>query len=135
MAFITWNSKLSVGINEIDNQHMKLVGYINELHDAMKVGKAKDKMGEILQNLVNYTVHHFSLEENLMTKASYPGFLAHKKEHTDFIKKVSDFQKSFNDGSAFVSIDVLNFLREWITHHILETDQKYSPFLKDKGIK
>ncbi|MGE5351229.1 MAG: bacteriohemerythrin, partial [Acidobacteriota bacterium] len=127
MAFITWNSKLSVGISEIDNQHMKLVGYINDLHDAMKIGKAKDKMAEILQNLVNYTIHHFTLEEKYMSQASYPGLLSHRKEHADFIKKVSDFQKTFNNGSAFVSIDVLNFLREWITHHILETDQKYSP--------
>lgn len=135
MAFITWNSKLSVGISEIDNQHMKLVGYINDLHDAMKVGKAKDVMAGILDNLVKYTLNHFSLEEKLMTQASYPGFLAHKKEHTDFVKKVSDFQSSFTNGSAFVSIDVLNFLREWITHHIQDTDQKYSPFLKEKGIK
>lgn len=135
MAFITWNSKLSVGITEIDNQHMKLVGYINELHDAMKVGKAKDVMAEILQNLVKYTLYHFSLEEKYMTQTVYPGLLAHKKEHSDFVKKVSDFQKSYNDGSAFISIDLLNFLREWITHHILDTDQKYSPYLKDKGIK
>ncbi|MGE5431863.1 MAG: bacteriohemerythrin [Syntrophomonadaceae bacterium] len=135
MAFITWNSKLSVGINEIDNQHLKLVAYINELHDAMKVGKAKDMMGEILQNLVKYTLYHFSLEEKLMSQAAYPGLLAHKKEHADFVKKVSDFQKSYNEGSSFISIDILNFLREWIMHHILETDQKYSPFLKEKGVK
>lgn len=135
MSFITWNSKLSVGINEIDNQHMKLVGYINDLHDAMKIGKAKDIMAEILQNLVKYTVYHFSLEEKYMEHAVYPGLISHKKEHADFVKKISDFQKSYGEGSSFISIDLLNFLREWIMHHILETDQKYTPFLKDKGVK
>ncbi|MCU7495335.1 MAG: hemerythrin family protein [Ignavibacteria bacterium] len=134
MAFITWNSRFSVGIDDIDKQHMKLIGYINELHDAMKIGKAKDIMAPILKNLVDYTIYHFSLEEKYLAQNFYPGYLSHKKEHTDFVDHVSGFQKSFNEGSAFISIDVLNYLREWITHHILETDQKYSPFLKGKGI-
>lgn len=135
MAFITWNSKLSVGINDIDNQHMKLVEYINELHDAMKVGKAKDVISGILGNLVKYTINHFTLEEKIMTQTQYPGYLPHKQEHINFVNKVSEFQKSFEAGSSFVSIDVLNFLRDWITHHILVVDQKYSPFMHEKGIK
>ncbi|NJM14282.1 MAG: hypothetical protein HC896_01855 [Bacteroidales bacterium] len=41
MSLITWNEKYSVGIKEIDNQHVNLVNIINELHDAMLKGKGK----------------------------------------------------------------------------------------------
>lgn len=135
MAFITWDSRFSVGIPVIDQQHMKLVDYINELHDAMKIGKAKDVLSEIIRNLVNYTNTHFTTEEKYMSTNGYPGFQDHKKEHAEFVNKVTEFQKNFNNGSSSVSIDIMNFLRNWILNHILVEDKKYVPFFQEKGIK
>lgn len=135
MAFITWDSRFSVGIPVIDQQHMKLVDYINELHDAMKIGKAKDVLSEIIRNLVNYTNTHFTTEEKYMNTNGYPGFQDHKKEHAEFVNKVTEFQKNFNNGSSSVSIDIMNFLRNWILNHILVEDKKYVPFFQEKGIK
>lgn len=135
MAFISWNSRYSVGINSIDVQHNKLIEYINDLHEAMKTGKAKEVMGGIIQNLIKYTTSHFSLEEKHMSEQKYPGYLEHKKEHQEFTNKVLEFQKSFNNGSTSVSIDILNFLRDWLLHHIAISDQKYAPYLNEKGIK
>lgn len=134
MPFISWNNRYSVGIKAIDDQHAKLVEYINELHDAMKAGKAKDAMGSIIRNLINYTSTHFTLEEKFMMEKRYPDYLAHKKEHDAFVKKVLEFQKSFEMGSTSVSIDIINFLRDWLLNHISVTDKKYGPFLNNAGI-
>ncbi|MGE5412493.1 MAG: bacteriohemerythrin [Clostridiales bacterium] len=135
MPFIQWNARYSVGIKEVDTQHNKLLGYINDLHDAMKTGQAKDVMGTIIQNLIKYTTTHFSLEEKLLSENNYPAYLAHKKEHDDFVRKVLEFQKSFQTGSTSLSIDMLNFLRDWLLNHIAVSDRKYSSYLNEKGIK
>ena len=49
MAMITWSDNLSVNVGEIDMQHKKLVVMINELYDAMKIGKGKETVQKELQ--------------------------------------------------------------------------------------
>ena len=65
MPICTWNSEYSVGIDQIDKQHQKLVLLINTLFDAMKEGKGKERQGHILNELVQYTDYHFKCEEEL----------------------------------------------------------------------
>lgn len=134
MAFLTWDNNYSVEINNIDIQHKKLVDLINQLHEAMKTGKAKEVLAKIIRELIDYTVYHFTLEENLMTQYKYPGLDEHLKEHAAFVNKVKTFQKDFEDGRSSVSIDILNFLRDWILKHIKGIDKKYTLFFKEKGL-
>lgn len=101
----------------------------------MKTGKAKDVIGGIITNLINYTNSHFTLEEKHMSEQKFPGYLEHRKEHQEFVKKVLEFQKNFNSGSTSISIDILNFLRDWLLNHIAISDKKYAPFLNEKGVK
>ncbi|MEI7810892.1 MAG: bacteriohemerythrin [Ignavibacteria bacterium] len=135
MPFINWNQRYSVGINEIDNQHKKLVNYINELHEAMKAGKAKEALSIIIQNLIKYTQTHFTLEEKYFAQFDYPDTAGHKREHQLFVSKVLDYQGRFLTGSSIVSIEIINFLRDWLIHHICVVDKKYSPFLIERGVK
>ena len=81
MPIINWSQNLSVGINSIDEQHKKLVGMVNKLYDAMKEGKAKDILGNLLTELVSYTDSHFKTEEQLFNKYRYAETTAHKSEH------------------------------------------------------
>lgn len=82
MALITWNENYSVKVKQFDDQHKKLIDMINELHDAMKVGKGKDVMEKILAGLIQYTVTHFANEERLMKQHNYPDYEQHKKSTT-----------------------------------------------------
>lgn len=129
MSLLNWSEDLSVNINGVDAQHKKLINLINELHDAMKSGKGKDKMGLILNELVEYTKYHFSAEEFLMQQKNYPGFLQHKKEHDLFTQKVMEFYNKYTVGSLSLSLEVLQFLKDWIVNHIKGTDKQYSPYL------
>ncbi len=135
MEFFTWNENFSVGINTIDEQHKKLVSLINELATAMSEGKGRDKIDSLLTELADYTVYHFSEEEKLMANYEYPGLEEHKKIHSAFVEKVSDFKKKYENGSLLISIEVFQFLQDWLKEHILGTDKQYSPFLREKGVK
>jgi hemerythrin len=134
MALIEWKDELATGVAKFDGQHKQLIAMINELHDAMSAGKGKEAMGKILNGLINYTVTHFRDEEELMTKGGYPQLAAHKQEHKAFTDKALDLKKKYESGNMFITVEVMNFLRDWLTKHIKGTDKNYGPFLKSKGL-
>ena len=135
MALITWNDQYSVGIRKIDDQHKRLVGFINDLHGSMLEGKGKEVMGKILGGLIDYTRTHFLAEESLMSLYRYADFEAHKKEHDGLTGKVLDLQRKFQEGTASMTLDLMTFLKDWLTNHILKLDKKYAPFLIGKGVQ
>ncbi len=130
MALIDWTNNFSVNNFIIDQQHKKLVDLVNQLHDAMKSGKGKEALGNIFEKLISYTKEHFSYEEKLMESKNYPAFLSHKKIHFDLTNQVIDLKNKFKSGKTSLSIEVLNFLKNWLTNHILDEDKKYVPFVK-----
>jgi hemerythrin len=135
MPLINWTDSLSVKVGEIDRQHQKLVGMINDLNDAMRQGKGKDVLGKIVNELVAYAATHFKTEEKYFDQYGYPDADSHKKEHADFTKKVSEFKDGFAKGSMGLSIQVMDFLSNWLQGHIKGVDKKYSSFFNEKGLK
>ena len=134
MSLFKWTDDLSVNIKEIDRQHKMLVDNINELWRAMKDGEAREVIGGILKGLVDYTKVHFTYEEDLMEKHGYPGLAHQKKTHQIFVQKVSDFEEKNKQGKFMLSIEVMNYLKEWLQKHILVTDKKYTAFFNEKGV-
>lgn len=135
MSLIMWNDSFSVGIKELDDHHKKLVALINELHDAMRVGKSKEVLSPILQKLAEYTVFHFASEEKYMTKFNYPGYQAHKTEHDQFVSKVTQFQSDLTSGKVLFSMELMSFLKDWLIKHIQGMDRQYTAFFNENGIK
>ena len=133
-ALMTWNSKLDVGVAGIDQQHRKLVDILNRLNDAMQTGRGADVLGQVLDDLIKYTASHFAFEEGLMRKSAYPGYAAHKKEHDDLVKTAVDLQAKFKSGETRLSVDVLRFLRNWLTTHIQGTDRTLGVFCIEKKV-
>lgn len=131
---MAWGPKLETGIAEIDKQHLKLVGMINQLHRAMKMKKGAREAGRILSGLAEYTVYHFGHEEEMFEEFGYPDQKEHKEFHDDLVNRVTQFQADFKTGQAAFSMDLMNFLKEWLNNHILKTDMKYVPFFKEKGL-
>ena len=135
MPYITWQKIHSVNIKQFDDDHKKLIGLINELHDSMKIGQGRAVVEKILTSMFDYTQNHFTREETYMTQHRYPEFAKHRAAHREFTKKVADFRKSFIEGKLALSVEVMDFLRDWLVNHILDADKKYGPFLNEKGVK
>lgn len=133
--FMKWQDSWSVGISAIDTQHKHLVQLINDLHEALRQGKGKEVLGKLLAALIAYTKEHFSREESLIALHKYPDLEAHKVQHQKFTEKVVDFQRQYQSGDMVLTIDVMDFLSQWLRQHILGTDQKYAEFLHSKGVR
>ncbi|MGE0108312.1 MAG: bacteriohemerythrin [Bdellovibrionales bacterium] len=134
MLLIEWKDNYSVHVQSIDAQHKKLISYINELYDSMIAQETKEKLGGILDELASYTEEHFSFEEKYFEEFNYLGKFSHMVEHKAFVDKIVDFKKKFDAGALMLSTDVMNFLRDWLTNHIMGTDKKYSSFFNEHGM-
>ncbi len=128
MGHIQWSSDLDIGVTLIDEQHKRIVKYINELYDA-QASKNKTKAGEIIEDLVDYTVSHFSFEESMMEQADYPFLSAHQKVHALFIKRVSRFIERYEAGEDIVD-ELLSTLQKWLLNHIRNEDGDYAPIVR-----
>ena len=131
MTFLPWSSDLMLGIPAIDEQHRCLVDLINALH-AELARPVPDRLviAEVLEGLVDYTHNHFIVEEVLFQEHGYPQTQAHMQEHAQFTAKAMDWLMRFEDGED-VNLEAMEFLKEWLIHHICEEDRAYVPFFQN----
>jgi len=123
MTYLAWSDDLSVGNDFIDHDHRKLIEMVNRLHVVMHEGRGKEVLGKVLNNLISYTKEHFRREEDLMRQIRYPGYFEHKEEHEKLMTQVLDLEAKFESGNTSLSIQVLHYLRDWLIHHIGESDR------------
>lgn len=121
---IKWDSSLEIGIPVIDSQHKRIVDYINKLEHAQSYHN-REELGEVLDQLIDYTLSHFAFEEGLMEEAAYPFVKAHKKVHALFTKRVANFHQRFKMGDD-VAKELSHTLQAWLVNHIKADDQDYS---------
>ncbi len=134
MAFITWSDQLSVQIPSVDEQHKKLINMINTLGEALIQGETQAVLEKVFNGLIQYTDKHFQYEENLFRTHGYPGELNHRKQHDEFRSQLLNLQKKMNAGEGMVEVELLAFLKNWLTTHIMDTDKSYSSFFMEKGV-
>jgi hemerythrin len=134
MPLITWDDSYSVNVEEIDLQHKKLISLINDLDEGMKSGKSKNILESIISELINYTKYHFDTEEKFFKEFNYPEAQMHEKEHNEFVKQIAEFHEQYENGKTLLSVDLMMFLKKWLTEHIKGTDQKYSAFFNEHGL-
>ncbi|GGP18106.1 hypothetical protein GCM10010970_03210 [Silvimonas iriomotensis] len=131
-TLVQWDDSLSVGIQEIDEQHKVLVALLNELYEAIHRHQGRAASVDILGRLADYTRIHFTVEESLMRILGYPDYEEHKQHHEILIGDLRVFQARVQAGDA-VTFELLHFLRNWLTHHIQEGDTRYAAFFLERG--
>lgn len=135
MKFMNWTPDLSVGVAILDDDHKRLIGIINQLHFGITAGHDRKVLEAVLDELVDYTIFHFSREEGMLMKAGYVAMPAHKTEHEKFIRQISNVQKRIKSAPvAMLDLELMDFLRDWLYSHILVSDKKYGPRLNAYGL-
>jgi len=129
MSYIVWSDELATGINVIDSQHKRIVHYINQLTDAKNLD-APELVGDVLNELIDYTLSHFAFEESLMDDAGYSAAAIHKRTHDAFREKIESYQQQHLAGED-VSEELFQLLNVWLLNHIAEDDDSYVPTVKE----
>ncbi|MCK5697085.1 MAG: bacteriohemerythrin [Gammaproteobacteria bacterium] len=124
MPHIEWTDDLNTHITIIDNQHKRIVDFINQLYDAQE-NHDKVLVNQVITDLVDYTTSHFSFEENLLEQAEYPFLIPHKKVHQLFIKKINSFVERSQTTDEDLTDELLIVLERWLINHIKTEDQNY----------
>ena len=129
MKDIVWDEILSVGVDEIDEDHRKLVNIFNILNHSVMAEESSDYLAATLAELINCTVWHFSHEERLMLKHRYEGIEEHKAEHRELIKSAKELQQEILQADKPVVDEHIEFLERWLTEHILVADMELGSYL------
>ncbi len=122
-----WTDKYITGIDEIDLQHNELFDIIDHfrLSIADPAKNSDPDIIKILKFLVNYTMFHFTAEEDYMKRINYSGYTTHKQIHDNFVSKLHSILKKIKAKEPYESIELYNFLLDWLKVHIAIEDQKY----------
>ena len=131
--FVEWDDTLSVGIEEIDEQHKVLVDLVNKMHEAIHQRHGSDVVISILSDLAEYTRIHFAVEESLMRILNYPDYDNHKQVHEELLHTVADLQEKVASGKKSIGFELMHFLKTWLVKHIMEEDMQYSGFFLQAG--
>jgi hemerythrin len=132
MALFEWKPIYNTGVETVDSQHLKLVGYMNRFHDAMSAGSVAEAKSE-LSALVRYTRIHFADEEAMMQRHKYSDFASHKEMHVKLLTNVERLVAAYQaDPSAKNAGALGDYLKTWLANHILGIDKKYVPCVLEK---
>jgi len=126
---IVWSNILSVEVDEIDEDHRKLVNIFNILNHSVRDGDSPDYLAAVLEELINCTVWHFSHEERLMLKYGYADSEEHKAEHRELVKSARELQQEILQADKPVTDEHIQFLERWLTEHILTADMRLGSYL------
>ncbi|WP_207062384.1 bacteriohemerythrin [Motiliproteus sp. SC1-56] len=124
-----WCQSFSIGDEFVDAQHKHLFSILFRLHRSMDAGDSQELIEGTLNELIDYTQRHFRDEEALMERVGYPGLAEHKAQHDTLIEKVEDMMEEFMEGEPVLTIEVLIFLKEWLTTHIAQEDARIGAFI------
>jgi hemerythrin len=130
MSLINWSPELSVGVFQLDADHVILIGLINQLYDAMSEGHGQQLTKTILATLQEYTVSHFTREEAMMKAQNYPNLEDHKRHHQKLISQLNEFMaRRAVDNTSVTPPEMAQFLQGWLINHIKKADFAYRPFM------
>jgi hemerythrin-like metal-binding protein len=125
-----WTPAYAVGVPSIDAEHVRLFALAANMHRAMLEGKGKAILENLLAQLVDYTCYHFAREERLMERVRYPGSLPHRREHEDLRSSVQAKRARAASGEVTMTIEVMQFLMDWVKRHIVESDRRIGDYLE-----
>ncbi len=134
MPQFNWDSSYSVKVKRFDDDHQQLFKIINELYDGMMARRGQEVLQKVLNELLQYTERHFAGEEVVMKNAGYPQLQAQIEQHRRFTDKIKEVSAKYKAGGIGMTVEVLDFLTDWLKKHIVGMDKQYSEFLNAKGI-
>jgi hemerythrin len=123
-----FTDEYKTGIRLVDDEHRKLFDIIRETNDVIKNDTLHDKYDaimDILDELKEYTIKHFSDEEEYMKSINYDGLAAQHIAHTVFVDRLNEIDlQDVDDNQESYLNELIDFLLEWLINHIKNMDKR-----------
>ena len=129
MNDLQWDDIMSVGVDEIDDDHRKLVDLFNMLKHSVTGEDKPEYLSAVLEELISCTIWHFRHEERLMVKYAYEDTAAHRSDHQDLIEAARELQQKIVQAGNRVAKEDIEYLERWLTEHILTSDMRLGAYL------
>lgn len=133
MAF-EWKERYKLNVGEVDKQHIKLFEIGARVYDLARLDDVYDRYDEIMEvihELLEYTQYHFNYEESFMKKHDFDQLPQHVKQHKYFVAKVKSLlTREIDDEQKETLQDIVEFLSQWVSSHIMIEDRKYTTLFK-----
>lgn len=134
----TFTSKYHTGIELVDSEHQRLFEIIADANRVIHAELLHDKYDEIMRilaELKDYTQEHFRDEEAYMEEIAYPALAAQKQAHEAFVEKLAEIDlDQMDDNQQEYLEELIEFLLNWLSVHILHMDKKIGEYARNKGI-
>lgn len=130
---IMWTDDLSIGNDNIDEDHHRLINIYNDLIDLVKFKKGNKEFARVLTEMTDYSLKHFKKEEKYFISFNYPNVVDHKNQHKEYIYKVAMYNIHMLDANPPDPNEIIDFLGNWWTKHIKVTDFEYEQFRIQNG--
>ena len=126
MTLFTWYEKYSVNNEELDGHHKILFNILNKLYENCMADANANRLDQLIEELISYSNYHFTAEEQHMRNSGYTGIDRHMIEHRAFTERTLQLKQDVDKDDFEGSKELIVFLGNWLLHHVMEDDRKYS---------
>lgn len=130
-----WHNSYSVYVKDLDDQHKKLIGLLNELYDAYLQNTHLQRVGEIIVQLHDFAVFHFATEEEYFQQCHYERAAEHISAHKVLLERLQNFEAEYQKNHTVATLHLIDFMNDWLHNHICNVDRQYIGCLKECGFK
>jgi len=132
-----WRRDFETGIAEIDAQHRTLVKMFNRVNAELRDDSGRAVWENVTHELLGYALFHFWTEEDLAVQygydqEKYADASAHFDEHRSFAETINDIRRRFRAGEWIAKSELIDYLRDWLASHIVDSDQWLVAFILEK---
>lgn len=136
VTFISLPMDFLTDIDAVDAQHQRLVDMVNQLDNVRQtrypsMDKKHEAVGNVVIELIDYTISHFAFEESLMEDAQYKFLNAHRRIHELLVKRAGEYKERWQSGEDIVD-ELYDVLKRWLLNHIRNEDKAYAPSVKKR---
>lgn len=134
MPLILWSSIFSIGVEQIDEQHRRMIAIANTLYEALTEHRGDATLGELFDELRDHIATHFASEEEYMERIGYPLLEVQRRQHQALADRAHELAEAHRLGQKRLSPEVMHLLRDWVTEHLLSDDRKIGEFVREQGL-
>ncbi len=109
----------------MDAHHRRIFRLVNRLVQERDRHSDRETVAEAIGEMIKYSSDHLTAEESMLREIDFPGLDGHVQLHKAFRSSVGTMVLRSLESDPPSLGEVLEFLHNWWTNHILVEDMKY----------